>query len=186
MRDLGSLREARSKLIAELAVSKRRTEDLRALLAEVDSLIAAREAGARSRPEHEDSRLLRQLTELRLTLAHAIGKGPYSVFDDDTLSEILQERPENELALYKIRGISAGRLQQYGDKIVACVLQSIDPGRPQPVRPYFEKCSFCGDLQVLVAVPSGLFRCNKCARSTDPRTKRPSLGVKLPTAKDFD
>ena len=184
MLSLLELRKKRVELIASLETSEKRSSELRALIAETDALIRAIETQA-ARSEDVETALFRQLTMLRHQLASG-GDSPYSIFDDDTLLDIVRERPTTELALLKIRGISPRRLKKFGDKVVACVIRCTDPDRPPPPRPFFEKCSFCNELQVLANEPPEHFRCRKCLKSTDPRTKRPHLSVKLPKGTDFD
>jgi len=133
-----------------------------------------------------DSILRSALFDLRRRLARETGQRQYAIYDDTVLERIVRARPDTELALHRVSGMSAAKVARYGDKIIACMLRVLKPGEAPPGRPHFVKCPFCDTLQVLAQPPKSGFRCGKCLRSADPRAMRPALSVKLPNASDFD
>ncbi len=123
------LKKRRDELSAELVRAERNVEDLRARIQTVDELLLAPflegEDSKTPRPAETERMLFNLLISLRRKLAR--GTGTYHVFNDETLREIVQKAPLDELALYKIRGISAERLRAYGDKIISCIIKVVDP-----------------------------------------------------------
>lgn len=180
MDSLKALEHKRKELAVRLSATERQAEDLRRRLTELDNWIS------RAKGQCVDERLHRELASLRQQLAWAKGIGPFKIFNDDTLREIVRQKPLSELALHRVSGIGAERLEVYGRAIVGCILSVVAPGSPLPERPFFARCIICTEKLVLPRVTDNPVRCRKCTKSTDPRFIRPALSVKLPTAKDFD
>lgn len=183
---IDQLLNKRSELQARLNAVKQQVSTLRAQIGALDTLIDEGRAQTVAPKPNLDTRLYNALTSLRTQCAREVQAPPYTVFNDETLVEIVRQKPETELALYKVKGIGAKRLCDWGHRIVACVLREVGKDETLPERPYFERCSDCNDLQVLAKAPAGRYRCHKCAKSTDPRSYRTGISVKLPTAKEFD
>jgi ATP-dependent DNA helicase RecQ len=71
------------------------------------------------------ARLADTLQTWRRGQAAARGKPAYTVFSNATLAEIARLRPTTDAALLAIKGIGPAKLTQYGDDLLALVLQHL-------------------------------------------------------------
>ncbi|MGZ3543394.1 MAG: HRDC domain-containing protein [Vulcanimicrobiaceae bacterium] len=130
------------------------------------------------------------LNELRVILAHFDNKRPHQIINNDLLEAIAKARPETELALLRVRGVSTTFAERYGAEIVKIILREIKPGQPLPGRPYYTSCAGCLNRIAIIHVPDGLAKiyCNACQKDVSLRNRdtRAQLSVKLPTQKAFD
>jgi hypothetical protein len=65
--------------------------------------------------------LLIRLKAFRKDLAKTLNVPPYVIFTDKTLEEIIEKEPINEAELLRVSGISAKKMKQAGNEIIAIV-----------------------------------------------------------------
>ncbi len=83
-------------------------------------------------PVGEDRQLWDGLRELRRRLADEQGVPPYVIFNDVTLSELVDQRPGSLLALSRVTGIGERKLERYGDAILGLLFaHGVEPA-PEP------------------------------------------------------
>jgi hypothetical protein len=68
-----------------------------------------------------DHPLLIRLKAFRKELAKSLNVPPYVIFTDKTLEEIIEKEPINEAELLRVSGISAKKMKQAGNEIIAIV-----------------------------------------------------------------
>jgi len=69
----------------------------------------------------EDMDLLARLIGLRRKISAAGGFPPYVVFNDRTLMEMVEKRPQDLAGLSAIKGVGAARLEKYGEEFLAAI-----------------------------------------------------------------
>ena len=65
--------------------------------------------------------LFARLSGLRREIADAGGFPPYVVFNDRTLQEMAEKRPQDLAGLSAIKGVGAARLEKYGEAFLAAI-----------------------------------------------------------------
>jgi DNA helicase-2/ATP-dependent DNA helicase PcrA len=83
-------------------------------------------------PEAEDAELFGRLRTWRKAQAEAQRMPPYVVFSDATLVAIADARPENRIALARINGVGAVKLDRYSEPVLA-IIGGADPAGIAPV-----------------------------------------------------
>ena len=85
---------------------------------------ARREPGAaRARLNADDAVLFDALREWRLTKAREEKVSPFIVAYDTVIAEIAERRPANERELLAIPGVGPGKVEKYGEDILAIVAE---------------------------------------------------------------
>ncbi|WP_018917137.1 DNA helicase RecQ [Vreelandella zhanjiangensis] len=84
-------------------------------------------------PAQGHGALWEALREHRKTLADAQGVPAYVIFNDATLAELNEHRPQNLAALGGITGIGARKLEDYGEGILAVITAHKDAPASAPV-----------------------------------------------------
>ena len=69
-----------------------------------------------------DKSRLESLKELRLTIAREEKVPAFVIFSDRTLKEMCKIRPKNNSELLQVNGVGGVKLEEYGEKFLACVL----------------------------------------------------------------
>lgn len=80
----------------------------------------------------DDPKLEKALRALRTSLAKEKSVPPYVIFKDDTMRDIIAKKPKNKEELLAVNGIGPAKAEQYGDMILAAVL---DQRADQEVKP---------------------------------------------------
>ena len=118
------------------------------------------------------------------------GVGPFSIFDDHTLEEILTIQPRDEVELEHVRGVSVRRVEKDGAAIMNVLYKTLWPDEELPERPFFTTCSGCGGRLVLATAPGTEQKvyCRSCRLNQGfmVREQRAQLKVRLPRQSDFD
>ena len=88
-----------------------------------------RSAGPAAPLEGADPALFARLKALRLEIARADGVPPYVVFHDRSLQDMAARRPQTIEALAGCHGVGARKLERYGARFLAAI---VDDGPPDP------------------------------------------------------
>ena len=120
----------------------------------------------------EDAPLLSALKAKRRALASAAGVPPYMVFNDRTLIEIAERRPETLDQFAQVHGVGAAKLARFG----SAFLEVVTGAEPDPVHPARQALAGCSagalfdrlaEAQVLLARgPDGTGKPLACSNST--------------------
>ncbi len=99
-----------------------------------DTIRAAKTAGPKVRQmvSEEDAPLLSALKAKRRALAEAAGGPAYIIFNDKTLIEMAETRPQTLDDMARISGVGAKKLESYGDaflEVIAGEAQQVHPSR---------------------------------------------------------
>ncbi len=99
-----------------------------------DTIRAAKTAGPKVRQmvSEEDAPLLSALKAKRRALAEAAGGPAYIIFNDKTLIEMAETRPQTLDDMARISGVGAKKLESYGDaflEVIAGETQQVHPSR---------------------------------------------------------
>lgn len=69
----------------------------------------------------EDFAVFSKLREVRKSLAERDGVPPYAIFTNEQLAQVVKEKATTKAALGKIDGIGVGRLEKYGEALLAAL-----------------------------------------------------------------
>ncbi|MBA9078000.1 DNA helicase RecQ [Rufibacter quisquiliarum] len=69
-----------------------------------------------------ENALFEHLRQLRKELANERSIPPYVVFTDNTLQEIVEQRPTNKMAFLAISGVAQAKYEQYGETFINAIL----------------------------------------------------------------
>ncbi|MCC0079515.1 MAG: DNA helicase RecQ [Rhodobacter sp.] len=94
---------------------------------------AATRAEPRALVSDEDAPLLSALKALRRALADAANVPPYVIFNDRSLIEMAETRPQTLDAFARISGVGATKLERYGPRFLE-VITGAPPQAPHPAR----------------------------------------------------
>ncbi|WP_417726688.1 DNA helicase RecQ [Roseovarius sp.] len=113
------------------------TEAARPILRGQDSVILRRDAtshaprpAVRALVSDEDAPLLSALKAKRRALAEAASVPAYIVFNDRTLVEMAETRPETLDQMARISGVGAKKLERYGAEFLEVITGAADPVHP--------------------------------------------------------
>ena len=76
-----------------------------------------------ARPALEVERLMKQLRELRKTIANEQSVAPYIIFSDTSLRQMAERQPQTLDEFSRVSGVGSFKLEQYGDRFVAAIRQ---------------------------------------------------------------
>jgi ATP-dependent DNA helicase RecQ len=85
-----------------------------------------------------DEQLRDKLRILRRNLAVEEQVPPYIIFNDNTLNELVEEKPRNRIQLMDISGISTVKAEKYGEQILAVISHEVKGGRKVKGETYME------------------------------------------------
>lgn len=95
-----------------------------------DTIIASRKGPVvRALVSDEDAGLLSALKAKRRALADAQGAPPYIVFNDRTLIEMAEKRPQSLDEMARISGVGATKLDRYGEAFLSVILGASAPAQ---------------------------------------------------------
>ena len=72
-------------------------------------------------PDDGDEALFQKLRALRLDIARELGKPPYIVFSDKTLSDMVRVKPITDDQFLAVNGVGESKLKQYGERFMAAI-----------------------------------------------------------------
>lgn len=94
---------------------------------------SATRAEPRALVSDEDAPMLSALKAKRRALAEAAGVPPYVIFNDKSLIEMAETRPQSLDDFARITGVGATKLERYGQQFLA-VINGTAPSAPHPAR----------------------------------------------------
>ena len=97
----------------------------------LDTLVAkSRRAAPKALVSEEDAPLLSALKAKRRALAEAAKMPAYIVFNDRTLIEMAEQRPQNLDDMAKVNGVGAKKLEKYGDAFLSVIIGEAEKMHP--------------------------------------------------------
>ncbi|WP_122072191.1 DNA helicase RecQ [Pseudophaeobacter sp. EL27] len=105
----------------------------------------------------EDAPLLSALKAKRRALAEAQKVPAYVVFNDKTLIEMAETRPETLDQMARIGGVGAKKLERYGDEFLEVITGAVEPLHPQR-RKLATRAGAGSTYDALMEVQTGLIR----------------------------
>ena len=97
----------------------------------LDTLVTkSRRAAPKALVSEEDAPLLSALKAKRRALAEAAKMPAYIVFNDRTLIEMAEQRPQNLDDMAKVNGVGAKKLEKYGDAFLSVIIGEAEKMHP--------------------------------------------------------
>jgi len=78
----------------------------------------------------EDFAVFSRLREVRKSLAEKEGVPPYTIFTNEQLASVVRQRATTMVALGKVEGIGAARLEKYGAPLIEALAGLWEAGKP--------------------------------------------------------